>query len=126
MIKPASNNANPTGLARWQKLLFPTQALMYHESTRQQIMSHVNLRRRSARHYDRSEQQEEEEKQEIDPTDGVTVTSLTDELNQSDINVNELLISEFKLMNIQMRREIRSLYRLLLIFVVIVIGMAVK
>ena len=55
-----------------------------------------------------------------------TAQSLTDELNESDLDVNELLISEFKILNFEMRTEIRALYRLLFIFVLIVIGMAVK
>lgn len=123
-------NSDGVGLARWQKLCFPHRALMYHASTRQHLMSHVDLRKRSAsrrqRHHDNNEQQhDDEEKRET--TEPVTVvTSLTDELDESDIKINELLISEFKLMNLQMRREIRSLYRLLVIFVLLVLGMAVK
>eukprot|EP01083_Nonionella_stella_P193327 714144_1 len=103
----------------WQNLLFPKRALIYHESTRQRIMSHVHLRRRNTRSHPYAG--EDDEKQDVHRT----AQSLTDELNESDMNVEELLISEFKLMNLEMRREIRSLYRLLIIFVVIVIGMAV-
>lgn len=109
---------NVDGLTRLQQLLFPKRALIYHGATRQHLMSHVNLRRRSSIRHEYKDKQEEKQ---IDLD-----TTLTDELNESDMNVNELLIAEFKLMNLQMRREIRALYRLLVIFVLMVLGMAVK
>ena len=109
---------NVDGLTRLQQLLFPKRALIYHGSTRQHLMSHVNLRRRSSL---RHKQEDKQEEKQIDLD-----TTLTDELNESDMNGNELLIAELKLMNLQMRREIRALYRLLVIFVLMVLGMAVK
>ena len=128
MIAPENADANgkkkddsTVGLSRYQQLLFPKRALIYHGSTRQHLKSHVNLRRRSSIKPPscNGEPTDDEKKAELHET-------LTDELNESDMDVNELLIAEFKLMNLQMRNEIRALYRLLVIFVLIVLGMAVK
>ena len=52
--------------------------------------------------------------------------NVEDELRDPDVDINELLIAEFKLMNDQMRLEIRALYRLLFIFVIIVMSMGVE
>ena len=89
---------------------------MYHgpiasQSTHDQLMSHVNLRRRNIKNTMHQIDQQSES---------------TDNLNASDPTQNELLIAEFKLMNQQMRLEIRSLYRLLLLFLAIVVGISVE
>ena len=98
-----------------QDLLFPKRVVRYVDPARHHAMSHIQLRRRRTgkRHHPVPADTDHQNQ------------NVEDEMKDPDIDINELLVAEFKLMNDQMRSEIRSLYRLLFIFVIIVMSMGV-